>query len=562
MQGLFTGPEFVSREIGAILTLLRRFDFKIRVWFLTALALVLIIATGVLSAYINYQRTLDEKFSKTRELVEVATSSVAFYHQQSLDGTLPEAAARSAALAHLKQLRYNTSDYFWVNDLQPAMLMHPTNPKLDGTDLSSYKDPNGVFLFNEMVKVVREQGAGFVPYAWPKPGSDKPVPKISYVKGFAPWGWVIGSGIYIDDVAAQFHRDLMQAGTFIAAMAVLLLIVAAAIANSIIAPLRKVKSALDNIASGEGDLTRRLDSEGNDEISHLARSFNRFVDKLAQSIRTLTQSIEQVNEVASRISTMSQESQKRIREQHEASRSITTAFNEMSQAIDEVAHSTEAAAQSANAADQAATTGQDVIRSTIDSTEQLAQEVQTAGSLITDLEAKAESIGSVLDVIRGIAEQTNLLALNAAIEAARAGEQGRGFAVVADEVRTLASRTQQSTEEINAMIRSLQDGTRNMVDAINRSRQLSDRNVEFAARSGDTLNAIANAVQSITDLNHQIASAAQEQAHVTSSISRGIAQLDSNVALTNEDARNNVEISQRIQQLSSQMQSVASQFRV
>jgi len=545
-----------------MLALLRRFDFQIRVWFLTALALVLILASSVISAYINYQRTLDEKFSKTRELVEVATSSVAYYYQQSLDGTLAEAAARSAALAHLKQLRYNTADYFWVNDMQPAMLMHPTNPTLDGSDLSDYKDPNGVFLFNEMVNVVREQGAGFVPYAWPKPGSDKPVAKISYVKGFAPWGWVIGSGIYIDDVAAQFRRDLIQAGTAIAAMAVVLLIVAATIANSIIRPLRQVKQALDNIASGEGDLTRRLNADGNDEVSHVARSFNRFVDKLAHSIRSLTQSIEQINDVAIRISAMSQDSQKRIREQHEASRSITTAFNEMSQAIDEVAHSTESAAQSANAADQAATTGQDVIRSTIDSTEQLAREVQTAGSLITDLEAKAESIGSVLDVIRGIAEQTNLLALNAAIEAARAGEQGRGFAVVADEVRTLASRTQQSTEEINAMIHSLQEGTRNMVDAINRSRQLSDRNVEFAARSGDTLNAIANAVQTITDLNHQIASAAQEQAHVTSNISQGIARLDANVARGNEDASRNAEISQRIKQLSSQMQSVASQFRV
>lgn len=250
--------------------------------------------------------------------------------------------------------------------------------------------------------------------------------KISYVKGFAPWGWVIGSGIYIDDVAAQFRRDLIQAGTAIAAMTVLLLIVAATIANSIIRPLRQVKQALDNIASGEGDLTRRLNADGNDEVSHVARSFNRF--------------------------------------------------------IDEVAHSTESAAQSANAADQAAATGQGVIRSTIDSTEQLAREVQTAGDLITDLETKAESIGSVLDVIRGIAEQTNLLALNAAIEAARAGEQGRGFAVVVDEVRTLASRTQQSTEEINAMIHSLQEGTRNMVDAINRSRQLSDRNVEISQR--------------------------------------------------------------------------------
>lgn len=148
-----------------MLALLRRFDFKIRVWFLTALALVLILASGVISAYVNYQRTLDEKFSKTRELVEVATSSVAFYYQQSLDGTLAEAAARNAALAHLKQLRYNTADYFWVNDMQPTMLMHPTNPTLDGSDLSDYKDPNGVFLFDEMVNVVREQGAGFVPYA-------------------------------------------------------------------------------------------------------------------------------------------------------------------------------------------------------------------------------------------------------------------------------------------------------------------------------------------------------------------------------------------------------------
>ncbi len=545
-----------------MLAQLRQVNFKARVWFLTGLALVLILVNAVTAAIISKDRMLEEKFSKTRELVEVAADTVKFYHAQSQAGTLTEADAKTLALNQLKQLHYNTSDYFWVNDLQPKMLMHPTNPKLDGTDLSGYKDPHGTFLFVEMVKVVQRDGAGFVPYFWPKPGNDTPVPKISYVKEFKPWGWVVGSGIYLDDVDAQFFADITRMGGILAALALVLLVVAAAIANSILLPLNQVTEAMNNIARGEGDLTLRLDTDGKDEVSRLARRFNLFVEKLGHTIRTLTGAITQVNEVAGQIARISSESRQRSHEQHEASRAMTTAFREMSQAIEDVANGTEAAASAANAADNAAGAGQDVIRSTIESTQQLAQEVQSAGSIISDLENKAEAIGSVLDVIRGIAEQTNLLALNAAIEAARAGEQGRGFAVVADEVRTLASRTQQSTEEINKMIYSLQEGTHNMVEAITRSRQLSDRNVEFAARSGDTLNAIAQAVQTITDLNHQIASAAQQQTQVTASINIGIGQLDNNVARNVEDANTNADFSQRIQTLSEQLQKLASQFRV
>ena len=545
-----------------MLTFLRQYNFRFRLRVLVVVAALAIIAVTLVTSLISRNNMMNEKFNTTRELVEVATHIVQYYYDQASSGKMDEKQAKDLALTQLKTLRYNQEDYFWVNDTTPTMLMHPTKPALDGKDLSGVKDPYGTYLFNDMVKVVKTSGGGFVPYYWPKPGHDKPVSKISYVHEFKPWGWIIGTGIYIDDVDAQFYHNMLTAGGVAAFVVFILFLISIAINASVLTPLQELVSTMKNLSRGDGNLTVRLDTRGKDEISQLSRDFNLFIEKLAGIIQALIKTISELNQVSEDVGQFSSEVKQRSHEQHEESRAINRAFSEMSIAIENVARSAENAASAASAADQTANAGQQMVKDTVESTRQLAREVQSAGTIISDLEAKSDAIGSVLDVIRGIAEQTNLLALNAAIEAARAGEQGRGFAVVADEVRTLASRTQQSTEEIHAMISSLQDGTRNMVEAINRSRSLSDRNVEFSSRSGETLNSITQAVQTITDLNHQIASAAEEQAQVSMSISRSIDHVNSNAERGVNDAEHSADISARVHSLSGRMQELANQFRV
>ena len=545
-----------------MLTFLRQYNFRFRLRVLVVVAALAIIAVTLVTSLISRNNMMNEKFNTTRELVEVATHIVQYYYDQASSGKMDEKQAKDLALTQLKTLRYNQEDYFWVNDTTPTMLMHPTKPALDGKDLSGVKDPYGTYLFNDMVKVVKTSGGGFVPYYWPKPGHDKPVSKISYVHEFKPWGWIIGTGIYIDDVDAQFYHNMLTAGGVAAFVVFILFLISIAINASVLTPLQELVSTMKNLSRGDGNLTVRLDTRGKDEISQLSHDFNLFIEKLAGIIQALIKTISELNQVSEDVGQFSSEVKQRSHEQHEESRAINRAFSEMSIAIENVARSAENAASAASAADQTANAGQQMVKDTVESTRQLAREVQSAGTIISDLEAKSDAIGSVLDVIRGIAEQTNLLALNAAIEAARAGEQGRGFAVVADEVRTLASRTQQSTEEIHAMISSLQDGTRNMVEAINRSRSLSDRNVEFSSRSGETLNSITQAVQTITDLNHQIASAAEEQAQVSMSISRSIDHVNSNAERGVNDAEHSADISARVHSLSGRMQELANQFRV
>ncbi|MGD8640789.1 MAG: methyl-accepting chemotaxis protein, partial [Gammaproteobacteria bacterium] len=246
------------------------------------------------------------------------------------------------------------------------------------------------------------------------------------------------------------------------------------ISKAIVSPLQETKSAMEDIASGHGDLTKRISVKGNDEIAQLANAFNLFASKVQDIIKEVSGITARVAGASERLTVVTEETRKGADKQQQETDEVAIAVNEMSASGQEVARNANSAADAAHNADVAADNGRQVVGHTIEAIDSLANEVKEAGAVIDRVEQDSESIGGVLDVIRGIAEQTNLLALNAAIEAARAGEQGRGFAVVADEVRTLASRTQQSTAEIQSMIERLQSGTREAVNVMDQSRQMAE----------------------------------------------------------------------------------------
>ncbi len=350
---------------------------------------------------------------------------------------------------------------------------------------------------------------------------------------------------------------------FMLIIAVLISIVSAVTFPRLItSPLRTLLARIEDIAHGDGDLTARIDVQSQDELGKVANAFNQFVSKLQHTIQTLITNAGKVNDAAAHLVTITGRANQSISDQHRATEQVATAVHEMSSTVQAIARNTQEAANSAQSADNDARAGRDSVRQNRDAIEDLARDVGEAANTIGNLELETANIGKVLDVIQGIAEQTNLLALNAAIEAARAGEQGRGFAVVADEVRTLAARTQQSTHEIQSMIERLQKGARDAVGVMSRGQQKADASKSRAEAVSTGFDAIAGAVTQISDLNTQIATAAEEQTAVTDDIARNIEHIRSSSVRTAETANESADTGRQMAKLAEELRQTLGHFRV
>jgi len=334
------------------------------------------------------------------------------------------------------------------------------------------------------------------------------------------------------------------------------------ISRAIVSPLAETKAAMEDIASGNGDLTKRINVKGNDEIAQLANAFNHFASKIQEIVKEVSNITTRVASASERLTVVTDETRKGADRQQQETDEVAIAVNEMAASGQEVARNANSAAEAAHNADVAADNGRQVVGHTIEAIDSLAREVTEAGVVIDRVEKDSESIGGVLDVIKGIAEQTNLLALNAAIEAARAGEQGRGFAVVADEVRTLASRTQQSTAEIQTMIERLQSGTRDAVNVMDQSREMAEATVGQAAKAGTSLEEINSAVTTIKDLNSQIACSAEEQSAVAEEINQKVVRISDITDQTAAGAQQTSSASNELNQLAETLKLLVSQFKV
>jgi methyl-accepting chemotaxis protein len=344
--------------------------------------------------------------------------------------------------------------------------------------------------------------------------------------------------------------------------AVIGLILVWLMARSVTRPILGVAHMLEDIASGEGDLTRRLAYDKRDELGQLAGWFNRFLDKLQPIIAEVKRSVQDARGTADQSAAIATQTSAGMEQQYRQVDQVATASHEMSATAQDVARSAAQAAQAAREADQATRDGLSVIDRTTANIGQLAADMSTAMTQVEGLSANSEKIGSVLEVIRGIAEQTNLLALNAAIEAARAGEAGRGFAVVADEVRNLAQRTQASVEETRLVIEHLQSGTSDVVGAMGSSYRQAQGSVEQVGQAVTALRQIGDAVTVISDMNLQIASAAEEQSAVAEEINHNVATIRDVTESLSEQANESARVSQALNSLANQQQGLMDQFRV
>ena len=541
---------------------LRNVSISRRLWLILIVAVLMLLTQGMLMLKQIHNDLYQAKAQKTQHVVQTANGVLAYYQSLETAGTLSREASQKQALSVIRGLRYDQNDYFWINDLTPVMVMHPANPKLEGQNLSAIKDPDGFALFNEMVNIAKTKGAGMVDYRWPKPGADAPVQKTSYVQLFQPWGWIIGSGVYIDDMQAEFYTQVRQASFIGLGIALLMGLLVALIARSIVRPLRETVHAMANIASGESDLTRTLDTHGQDEVTELARHFNGFTAKLRLVVSQLQVSAGALEQSSADLGSNASQAQERSQQQSQQMELVATAINEVTYGVQDVAKNAEHAASEMRDAEAQAQQGQVNIDGSLQQIDQLSSTIDQAVEVIRTLAAESTQIGSVLEVIRSIAEQTNLLALNAAIEAARAGEQGRGFAVVADEVRLLAQRTQKSTAEIQSMIERLQNHSEAAVKVISDSSRASQLTIEQAGLAGQSLNAIGQALRNLNGLNASIASATLQQAHVVEDINQNVTQAAGLSHSTAIAAEQSSAASRHLKELSEQLNGLLRQFRV
>ena len=395
-----------------------------------------------------------------------------------------------------------------------------------------------------------------------------PVKPIADAKS---WGVVIKlpkSVMLADNEKLQAVLDEAQAtGTLkallVAAAAGLLgLLLIWLTATGVTRPINSVAAMLKDIASGDGDLTQRLAYTKKDELGELVNWFNRFLDKLQPTIAQIKQSITEARGTADQSSAIARQTSEGMQVQFREIDQVATASNEMSATAHDVANSASNAASAARGADQSAREGMSIIEQSTRDITTLAEEVSKAVTEVEALAVNSEQIGSVLEVIRSIAEQTNLLALNAAIEAARAGESGRGFAVVADEVRNLAKRTQDSVEEIRVVIERIQSGTRGVVATMHSSQQQAQSNAGQIHQAVQALGKISDAVTVISDMNLQIASAAEEQSAVAEEVNRNVSAIRTVTETLTGQATESAAISSQLNALASQQMKLMDQFRV
>jgi methyl-accepting chemotaxis protein len=366
----------------------------------------------------------------------------------------------------------------------------------------------------------------------------------------------------MSEVLSQAHDDISYAiGFFFIILLLTTLTGYLAVSHLIVTPLNDLALKMQDISSEDGDLTVRLKAQGKNEFAWVAFSFNTFVEKIAATINNFSSTSDQLATASHQLASISEKTEQGVARQQAETTQVATAMEEMTATVQEVARNASNASDAATNADTESANGKKIVSQAVAGINQLAGEVENAASVIHELENDSNSIGEVLSVIQGIAEQTNLLALNAAIEAARAGEQGRGFAVVADEVRTLASRTQNSTLEIQQTIERLQNRAKQAVGVMENGRKQAASSVEQAASAGESINTISERIDTISDMNNQIAGAAEEQTAVAEEINRNINNISAVSNETASGAKNTSEACKELSSLADQLRSTVGHFK-
>lgn len=462
---------------------------------------------------------LTQKQAELKNYVDIAKSSIEkIYNDPSLEPNL----AKEKAIKVLNNLYYGKDGYYFGTDYNSKIIFHKVKPELAGKDMSSFKDQNGVYLFNDMVKAAKA-GGGYVEYAWPKASKDNSLqPKLSYAIGLDKWQWTIATGFYIDDIeeavaAAQAQIDKQVRSLFMTVVIIALIILICVVTIAFFFSKVMTKSIilandfLKEVSEGEGDLTKSLPVLSKDEVGAMSSYFNVFIDKLNDIISIVKEGSVSVASGSTELASATEELSVTMQDQSSQIVSVASATEEISVSSNEVLQALQEANEQTGNAEKLTGEGKAKLNSSVDEVMAIKERVEKLGVTITNLSTSSEEIGNIISVINDIADQTNLLALNAAIEAARAGEHGRGFAVVADEVRKLAERTQTATQEIESIIGSLQSETSNANSDMNEATDKVMKGAEAISETEEIFEQIVTSVEAVHMTNDIITGSIEEQ---------------------------------------------------
>ena len=555
---------------------MRKVSIATRLYLLVGLAIA--IFAGVMTFSLNHSFSELEAERKAGLAQMDATALAIFkkYHALETSGAMTREEAQKAASDVISAMRYGDSGYFWINDMHPTMVMHPIKPELNGVDLTQNKDPNGKFLFVEFVDTVKASGEGFVDYYWPKPGAEQPVLKYSHVAGFEPWGWIVGTGVYADDLAALYWQNATTAAIVTGLGALVIIAIAFAIVRSVVTPLGRVKAQMSAIAE-EAPSVEITDQAFTDEVGDMARALLVLRDSVEErrtmrereasqaeeleaerhlrehsarntaeqqdfAIRTLGAGLEKLaagdltvaigdigdnyaklrqdfNSAAAALNEVIQAIAGSSSVVKDSADSISEATNYLSKRTEQQAAALEEAAgalgqitATVQTAAERASEASQMVEETRSSAGRSGEIVRSAVTAMGRIEESSNRIGQIITVIDEIAFQTNLLALNAGVEAARAGDAGRGFAVVAQEVREQAQRSAKAAREIKTFLQNTAPEV--------------EGGVALVRSTGDALVEIENLVHKVNDQVAQITTAAREQAVGLGEINVSVNEMD------------------------------------
>ena len=552
-----------TKNQGEKMSAKRELSMRAKLGALVGLACAGMVILSVIALKGQRDTMLEDRVAKTRNLVEAAVTLVGYYENEARSGRLPLAEAQRQAKAAVSAQRYDgQTGYIFMLDKDFNYAAIGPRPELLGTSIEKVKTPDGQPM-GDMFRNALSQNHGRMEYVWGKPGADKPVPKVSFVVTTPEWKWVVGTGVYVDDVDAAFWKSALELLPIIAVLTGALLAAGLMISRRVIRSLGGEPAYAAEIvhAISDGHLGYPVKLAANDTTSLLA-SIAGMQKKLRTLISDVINSADSLGQMAGEIEKHADVNAENSENQSQAAAAMAAAIEQLTTSITHIADNAQLAREQSAASGEISEQGATVINGTVDEITRISQEVEVASDSIRELAEKTESIKSIMSVIRDVADQTNLLALNAAIEAARAGESGRGFAVVADEVRKLAERTTQATQEIGNMIGAIQttsDASRNNIaDAVKRAQT----GVQLAGQGGEAIGRIRASSASVVGVVNDISHSLQEQSQASNDIAQHVERIAqgaaSNALVAKETATSTVEL----HQLTSRLRETVSRFQV